>query len=348
MSGSPLLDLAAGVYTLIIDVEFDSVPAYSFRLRDLSAATPLTLGTTVSSTLSPGNETDLYQFTVSAGERYYFDYINASSTYWRLLDPWGGQALVPNLMISDRGPITLALAGTYTLLIEGGISNSTASNYSFKVQKITDQTIPLPDPLGVTVDGAIDHVGQRDLYTFTLNEAKHVYMDKLSRNDLTWQLIGPLGNVEGGQSFFATNDTAGYDLPAGDYTLVLKGNSDFVGSYSFRLLDFSSALPLTTGTPVSSQLNHAYKTDLYQFTATAGEQYYVDYQGGTPYAYADWSLIDPWGRRLLGPTPMLFGDLGLLNIAVTGTYTLVISGTSGVSSVDYSFNVCLLYTSRCV
>ncbi|WP_301102649.1 CARDB domain-containing protein, partial [Propionivibrio sp.] len=337
LSSSPLLDLTAGAYTLIIDGTTDSVPAYSFRLRDLSLATPLTSGAVVNATLNPGNETDLYQFTVSAGERYYFDYLSASNTYWRLLDPWGVQVFGPSAMSSDTIPFTLALSGTYTLLIEGAVSASTASSYSFKIQKITDQTINLANPLGVTVDGAIDHVGQRDLYTFTLNEAKHVYMDKLSYGNFFWQLIGPRGNVA--SDSFTGDDSAGYDLPAGDYTLILRGGADSVGSYSFRLLDFSSATPLTTGTPVSSQLNHAYKTDLYQFTATAGEQYYVDYQGGTPYAYADWSLIDPWGRRLLGPTPMLFGDLGLLNIAVTGTYTLVISGTSGVSSVDYSFNV---------
>jgi hypothetical protein len=52
--GNPVLNLGPGNYTLTIDGVGDGKGAYSFRVLDLASATPATVGTPVSGTLSPG------------------------------------------------------------------------------------------------------------------------------------------------------------------------------------------------------------------------------------------------------------------------------------------------------
>src|SRR5262249_59848073 len=75
-SGSPVLSLPAGSYTLTVDATTDATGAYQFRLVDLASATPLTPGTPVNGTLDPAAETDLYRFTAAAGDRFFFDFLS--------------------------------------------------------------------------------------------------------------------------------------------------------------------------------------------------------------------------------------------------------------------------------
>ena len=51
---------------------------------------------------------------------------------------------------------------------------------------------------------------------------------------------------------------------------------DQTGAYSFRLWDLAQATPLTPGTPVSGTLSPANETDLYRFTAAAGDRFSFD------------------------------------------------------------------------
>src|SRR5207245_2853528 len=63
--GDPILNLAAGSYVLTADGVNDNTGSYSFRLLNLASATAVTPGTPVSSDFTPGNETDLYKFTLA-------------------------------------------------------------------------------------------------------------------------------------------------------------------------------------------------------------------------------------------------------------------------------------------
>ena len=95
---------------------------------------------------------------------------------------------------SDVDTQTLSFTGTYTLLVEGYIFNSSATpiNYGFNVQKVTDTTAALA--LGAQVDSAITQAGQQNSYTFSLANAAQLYFDSLTNDGgLSWSLVGPRG-----------------------------------------------------------------------------------------------------------------------------------------------------------
>src|SRR6266568_3411557 len=148
--GAPILDLVAGSYTLTIDVPADSTVPYAFRLLDLAQAPLIAPGTTVSGQLSPAKETDLYRFTASAGERFFFDFVSASGgeTYWRVLDPFGQVVFDRSPFSADLGLKTLENTGTYTVVIEGRITTVGNASYTFNAQRIVDDVKPLA--LGVS------------------------------------------------------------------------------------------------------------------------------------------------------------------------------------------------------
>jgi hypothetical protein len=346
LSGSAIYDLVAGDYTLVVDGVGDAIGNYGFRALDISQAMAIVPGATVNGTLDPANETDLYQFTADPGDQFYFDFLSASGgyTYWRLLDPYGRRVFGPGYMPSgDIGVTTLNYAGVYTLLIEGRRDATGIANYSFNVQKVSDDTAALV--VESTVSGGIAHVGQRDYYNFTLSADTRLYFDSLTNNgNLNWTLTGPRGTVVSARSFTAADSgdlsgSAVYDLVAGDYTLVIDGVGDTVSDYSFRLLDVGQATAIVPGTVVDGTLDPAYETDLYQFTANAGDQFYFDYLSALG-GYTYWRLLDPYGRRVFGPSYMPNGDIGVTTLNYVGVYTLLIEGRrDATGTASYSFNV---------
>src|SRR4030095_2917986 len=155
---------------------------------DLASATAINPGTTISGALNPGNASTLYRIDASAGDRFYFDEHSQSggTVYWRLIDPYGRQVWFNGF--GDVDTQALAFTGTYTLLIEGSIFNSSApSNYSFNVQKVTDTTAALT--LGTQVNGAITQAGQQNRYAFSLASDAQLYFDSLTNGSrLRWRL----------------------------------------------------------------------------------------------------------------------------------------------------------------
>ncbi|WP_164766477.1 hypothetical protein, partial [Mesorhizobium sp. M7A.F.Ca.CA.001.15.1.1] len=243
VSGTPLLDLVAGSYTLIVDGYLDATGPYSFRLLDVATATPITLGDPVSGTLPSGNDTALYRFDAQAGEKFFFDQQSDSggTVYWRLIDPFGRQVLFNGF--GDVDVQALAFTGTYTLAIEGSVSNASPVDFSFAVQKVEDTTAALT--VGTMVDGVIAHAGQQARYTFDLAGAARLYFDSLTNDPyLTWRLFGPRGEVNSMPVGFSYSDgvsgTPLLDLVAGSYTLIVDGYLDATGPYSFRLLDVAT------------------------------------------------------------------------------------------------------------
>ena len=246
--------------------------------------------------------------------------------------------LFSNMSISDVDTLTLAQSGEYTLLLEGALSNSGIGTYTINVQPVTIASQPLT--LGSLVNGSIDVPGGQDQYTFSLPAPALLYFDALSSNGSfkgdVLALTGPAGTVVNNLDFTATFPVL--NLIAGDYTLSVDGFGDFTGPYQFRLSDLAQATSLTPGTPQSGTLDPATETDLFQFTAAAGDQFFFDVQERSGASRARWRLVDPFGNILFNTD--FNADVNTLTLAQPGSYTLLLEGfIFDAGSGSYTFNV---------
>ena len=334
------LVLTAGDYTLTVTGSGDATGGFAFRLFDFASATPFTLGTPISSTLSPANETDAYRFTAPAGTKVYFNQISVSgvpNVYWRCIDPLGGVILANSM--SDLGPVALQASGVYTLLIEGYHSDTGSGTYTVNVMPVNDgiQTLAIGD----VVSGAVTVPGQSQTHTFSLATATTIYFDSLTNNgSLRWSLRGPTGALVNNRTFISTDSGQGYsvlNLTAGNYTITVNGSGETTGGYQFRLFDLAGATPFTPGVPVSGTLNPANQTRAYRFTLAAGTEVYFDSIASANLANVYWRCIDPYGEVVLANS---FSDLGPVTLPAGGIYTLLIEGYAGeTGSGTYTFNV---------
>jgi len=309
-------------------------------------------GTPTSGQLSPPNETDVYRLDVLAGDRYTFDAVsNTGSTAgrWRLVDPFG-KVVFNALRAADVVGQSLSLTGTYTLLIEGRITNTVASNYTFNVQLVEHVDPPAPpaaDPLalGAVVSGQIAVAGEQDHYGFSLADDALLYLDALTNNtSMRWSLVGPAGTEVSNRAFTASDAdnvmdaSAVLKLRAGDYRVTVSASGTATGSYSFALADLSAATSLTPGTPVSGQLSPANETHLYRFNAVLGERYTFDAISNTGSVAGRWRLVDPFGTVVFNAART--ADQNLVAIPRSETYTLLVEGAIGnTGTSDYVFNV---------
>src|SRR4029079_6724448 len=143
-----------------------------------------------------------YQFNALAGDRFFFDQISRftlPNTWWRLIDPYGGTVF--NQGFTDVGsvasPTTLPADGTYTLLIEGYISDPGNGSYSFNVSPQGHTTIPpftgTPLTLGdIAVSNLVANTTTD--YVFTLASLTRLVFDTQTNSpNLNWTLEGPSG-----------------------------------------------------------------------------------------------------------------------------------------------------------
>ncbi len=334
----PVHDLVAGAYTLTIEGSGDSTGGYSFRARDLAAGTLITPGSTVSGTLNPTFELDVYRFVANAGDQIYFDLLsstNAGNARWRLFDSYGNSVF--DQALSDVDTMVMPNAGTYTLIVAGSPFDTESPAYSFVVRQVV-ATASQSLFLNQATNGQITVPGESDTFTFSLSERKLLYLDSLTDIDfLDWTLKAPSGIVT--SSSFSNSDQflPVFDAVPGQYQLTIDGSGDATGAYSFRLLDLASATLFTPGTPVSGDLNPVAQSDLYRFNANAGDRFFFDMLDAGGAFNARWRLFDPYGNSLFSSG---LSDEDTRTLAVSGSYTLAIEGSRfDEGTPTYSFNV---------
>ncbi|KPJ75957.1 MAG: hypothetical protein AMJ54_13385, partial [Deltaproteobacteria bacterium SG8_13] len=206
---------------------------------------------------------------------------------------------------------------------------------TFNLQPVQNDSAALT--IGARTDGTIAHAGQKDIYSFTLaSDARLVFDSLTSASGFTWSLEGPAGPVVTDNGFLFSDGLLP-DLVAGDYILTVDGSFDATGDYAFRLLDLAAATPAAPGTPVSGTLTPANATNLYQFTAAAGDQIFFDAQtssGGS----INWKLVDPHGTELFYQG---WSDVATLTLIAPGNYSLLVEGYNYniADSADFTFNL---------
>ncbi|OZA70315.1 MAG: hypothetical protein B7X78_02880, partial [Sphingomonadales bacterium 39-62-4] len=344
LAGSGLLDLPEGDYVIEVAGQGAASGAFSFRLLDIAAATPLTIGVGTSFAFDPANSSRTFRFSAAAGDQLQVVRSDglAHDAYVRVIDPTGRQVYGPAYFGSDN-VFTAAMAGEYTVLVESRYYITSSETYGFSVDRLgntppANTSTGTPLVLGSTVNDTLSAAGETDLFTFTTAGPVRVLMDSLTLDaSKTWTLVGPRGvetgpwNLRDSDSYDRSGNTV-IDLPlAGSYQLRITGSA---GAYGFRLLDIAAATPITPGpTTVSGVLTPGRSTAMYRFSGTAGETIVLDAVTGFDGSIR---LIDRFGR--LAFEPQSFNDRNFV-LPTTGEYTLLLEGRiyNGAASDDFAF-----------
>lgn len=346
-AGTVGVALNPGYYQLTVDCDNSNTNSYAFRFVELTAAALVTTGTVISNSLSPGKETDLYQFTSAAGDRLLFDRLTVDaglSVWWRLLDPYGNEVF--STPFNDVSSITQRVAGTYTLLLEGAVANADPGFYSFNIV-LQGNTPPAPFTgtpitIGSIVSGTLTNAAT-NFFTFSLATNKVLVFDNLTNSPGTTAFVeGPPGLVVNGTGLNNTDGQNGaplLELAPGEYQVRIRRTAAGTEFYRFRLLDTEPATATTPGVAIQDSLSPSSETKLYRFDATAGTRFFFATESTNGPSSAEWRLFNPYGERVTQAS--LRADRGPLTLPISGTYTLLIEGWFGddPGNAGFHFNV---------
>jgi hypothetical protein len=329
----------SGNYTLTLQNPATTAQTYAFRIVALpDEAAPLTVGSTVTHSVSPGFHTDFYRFTGSPGQKVLFNNLQGA-TLAAVLSPADHDVFTPFEGFSF--PITLDDQGTYYLVIQS------SGSYSFQFLDVgarpalsfnTAITGILPGNNSAQTYQFFGSAGQRIVFDGqSASSAGIVVLYTPSSQDvngfiLNGQPANP--NINGA----ALNGQFDQVLPGtGTYTLVVSSPTPV--NFAFELLTPPTpTFPLTLGSTVSSALTVLGEVDTYTFTGTPGQKLFYDGLGNG-FDGIDATLNSPTGAMLLDPAAN--DHQGPVTLTVAGTYSLVIQGFLGnkLSVGPYSFRL---------
>jgi hypothetical protein len=336
----PITLTQSGVYTLVINGAGDQTGTVSFSLLDLAAASPVTLSTTITDSLTDLTETRLYRFAGTAGQRVNLQGSGPLGSYvtWELLG-LVDQVLGPVPYVSaDIGVVTLPTTGNYVVAVIGPAFYATPLNYQVRLTDVSDAG-SVTSGFGTVHSGTIGP-NQTNTFTFTAPAGLPVYFDSqdTSGQVLVVDLVSPDSTLVFDVN--ETSDAGPYILPrSGTYTLSVRGYNGASGNYSFRLLELTASPSLSLNTVVSNTAANPYETDVYRFTSSPGQRLIYDAvmnDANYPSVYAQ--LLDP-RYQTIGPNGSDFAnDQGPFTIQYGGASYLFLHNNLSVPS-PYAFQL---------
>ncbi len=275
----PFTLLETGTYQLIVDGSGNITGDYSFQLLDLPNATDLTFDTTISGSLEPGQETQLYKFEGTANQKLFLeDKGSQTGGFYKLYSPDNQLLTLQIFTVAGRiREINLPENGTYVLALEG-FSNREILNYSFSL--VTSEINTTELTLSKIVSSNISKTGEEDIYTFEGTVGQSLYYNGISGDlRIDTSLISPSG-----ERVFVNNNIASDRQPfalleTGTYQLIVDAFANVTGDYSFQLLDLANATDLTLDTTINGSLEPVQETFLYKFEGTENQKLFLEDKG---------------------------------------------------------------------
>ena len=351
---------ATGTYTILAqEYGQDNTGGYGISLAKIPGALTspsdadggaIVSAQTLAGTLSPASDTDLLQFSATAGDRVV---ITASGTTSGvhpeiyLYPPGGGpsEASVTGFGDWKRLDHQIEAAGTYTILVQEYGQDNTGG-YGISLAKIPGALTSPSDADGgaivsaQTLTGTLTPASDTDLLQFSATAGDRVVITASGTTSGVHPEIYlyPPGGGPSEASVTGFGDWKRLDHQieaAGIYTiLVQEYGQDNTGGYGISLAKIPGALTSPSdadgGAIVSAQtltgtLTPASDTDLLQFSATAGDRVVITASGTTSGVHPEIYLYPPGG----GPSEASvtgFGDAKRLDhqIETTGTYTILL------------------------
>ncbi|MEC4895478.1 MAG: putative Ig domain-containing protein, partial [Oscillatoria sp. PMC 1051.18] len=318
-----------GTYYLILQSNSTSTKTASFQILDDNNATPLILDSEISGDFGTSKrESQLYKFTANAGQRLYFD--RSEGDYYYSLYAPDGKKLFDSNFSSDYEIDILPSDGEYTLVVSGyGYSND---NYRLRV--VTPDEITAPMTVNNTVTGELLELGEQHIYTFTGNNNQRLFFDSLTgTGGITAQLVSPSGKTVISTNVYSDEKPVMLS-ETGTYRLVIDGTGDDIGTYSFRLLDWTSTTPISFDTPISGDFGLSQReTHLYRFSGTEGQELFFNQTAGDYWNY--YALYGTDGKQFFNQRLSYDKELTL---PYTGDYILALQGR-GYSNNTYELEI---------
>ncbi|MEQ8674573.1 MAG: hypothetical protein RLP44_23785 [Aggregatilineales bacterium] len=319
-----------------IDIPVESLPEEIIIVPPaIEVEQAYNIGDEVTSDLGQPGEIDVYNFSVTDADDYYFAALGEEGrVYWQLRDAENNFIFNDYEMwlYNDPGAFTLG-AGEYSLRVAG--QNGTQGDYIFQMWQIPEaQTFSMD--VGNLVErgvygegsGVLEQPGAVDIYTFTPNSDRPTYFASFGEGEnatLFWQLTDPTGTVLFEDQLWFGNDMGAFDLSTDtEYTITVTARGNEVGDYNFQTWYVPEAqnFDLTLGEVInaeagdgSGEIEQSGAVDVYTFTLADPQTIYLGGQTITDGVNLAWSLKSEDGA-------VIFEDRGLWSGNDPGEYAL--------------------------
>jgi IgGFc binding protein/Ca-dependent carbohydrate-binding module xylan-binding/Bacterial Ig-like domain (group 1)/Putative Ig domain/PKD domain len=310
-----------------------------------------TIGDIRASNIAAPNATDDWVFDAVAGQKVYVNFQSLSSGGLQssLFTPDGtlvysrdhSQAFGHN-----SGVISLPHAGLYTLRL----TSTETPSYQFQIFNVSEPDVN-PIVFGQLSSGAVETPGVEDQWTFTGRGRTDVYLDVITLNtviggDVIFAIVAPDGTTISSRSFtreFGVDQRVTLPID-GLYKIVVKADYDGaqLPTYSFQLWEVppDDVQSIDYRLPVSGAIEVPGAKDRWTFTATAGQNVFIDFlevTGGD----LNVTLAAPDGTLLYNNFFSLESGLDQeITLPQSGTYTLSAFAARGTAALNtYRFQL---------
>ncbi|HEY1254123.1 MAG TPA: hypothetical protein VGF01_05035 [Terracidiphilus sp.] len=343
LSLNPIALPATGTYTVLVApyngaTGSASVTAWVFNELTGSSLTP---GTPTAVAINNPGQTTSLAFTGTAGQYASVLFDNSSfgcCVTVSILNPDGSTLITENtgntsLFLSS---VALPATGTYSVLIapyNGTTGGANITVWTFDQQ--TGTTITSGAPTAV----AINTPGQTASLTFngTAGQSASIVLNNSTFNCWTTSvsILSPDGTTLASSNSCGNLFLNSVTLPvSGIYTIVITPTQGVTGSASITLWLFNNLAPavVTPDTPATVTINTPGQAASLTFSGTAGQLASVQLTNST---FACWttsvSILSPDGATLASSNSCGNLVLNTITLPVSGTYTIVISPSSGAT-----------------
>ena len=314
----------SGIYTVVIDGSGDRTGNFEFEINSVNDFAPIAfeLDTIVAGSIDKSGEMKTYELEITEPENIYINAISGSGSAfnWRLIDPDDVSIFSLNVF-NDGGVHSLTNSGTYRIEVDG--TGDRTGPFTFELN-----TIP-PDPgrvisLFEAVSDELIKPGQTRTYTFAAENGQNLFFRDMvgSTSAFSWELRDPTGQEIASLSNWNSLLNIAPTI-SGLYTLVVDGNGDRIGPFSFTIYDVpqhaDGTLPLDI--PRSGNLTSPGEVYRYTFDVVDGETNRFEFAYNEDSA-ARLQVLRPNGNSLFfnisNNRDQVFTE--------TGTFTAVITG----------------------
>ncbi|MCA9191301.1 MAG: hypothetical protein KDB03_06055 [Planctomycetales bacterium] len=314
----------SGTYTITLRGNTSTnAGSYTFRVLDLTDASAINIGDTVSADLTGGREAFVYSFSATAGQQLAFDGLAGTGARLRVFDRYL-QRVFPTGAF-DTSPTANGLARVirdgvhYVVLIGEG---NVPVNVSFR---LLDLAAAPEIAIGQRVSGVVSPGQGRQDYRIDLAAGQRVRLENLLGTNPSGQIrvenvggrviyTGSISGDSGPRSYFPV-------VESGEYIVSILGSQTANVPFDFRIDDIDTAQVLPFDTDLSVVLSPGRETLALQFEANAGDR--VDFDNVATAQNLNWSVFGPDSESIGGSNDAR--DFSVTAIR-SGTYYLLLNG----------------------